>query len=275
MEGQSNYHDLLQCPGCEGKLDQNLTCKQCGKKYIVRNGVVVMVDIETTREEWEWDKEIVSMEVRNEMKKNYELALSEEIKDAQAKWWNAAREKIGNLKGVIVDVASGPGTMLETLLPNTEGIIFATDVDPNILLSTKMELDLKFKTKKAVYLATNAKKIALRDCSIDYITSFAGTNNIFNVSEALEEFHRILKPGGKAILMVGFVDKDSKTSEAAYEKDLQDSFVRENFVRALKGSGFENVKVEEISSATWNDNKMDLFPMEGDKIYYCVAEAEK
>lgn len=275
MKKETDFLDILQCTSCDGHINQNLACKQCGKKYSSRNGVIVTVESQTTSEEWEWDKDILSMEVRHELKKNYELALSEEIRSAQAKWWDAAKEKIGNLSGIIVDVASGLGTMLEALLPSVDGIILATDVDPNILLSTKMELDLKFKPKEAVYLATNAKNIALRDGSIDYITSFAGTNNIFNVSEALEEFHRILKPGGKAILMASFVDKDSDTSRAVAEKDLQDSFLKENFVEALESSGFRNVEVKEVSAATWNDNKMDLFPLEGDKIYYCVVEAQK
>lgn len=40
--------DILCCPKCKGELnyrpdDQNLTCKSCGKVYLVKNDIPIML----------------------------------------------------------------------------------------------------------------------------------------------------------------------------------------------------------------------------------------
>ena len=215
MENSLDILELIMCPKCGSGIGEDFTCNECGNSYGSVMGVSVMVDPETTKKEWKWEGDVFSEEVRNKIKKDYELSLSSEIKLAQDKWWQVALRKSRNISGIILDIASGLGTMLEFLLSYTNGSIISTDVDPGILISSKKEFDMKYSSKRVEYIATDAKHVALKGDSADYITSFAGTNNIVNVSEALKEFSRVLRPDGRLFLMAGFVDKGSTSEELA------------------------------------------------------------
>lgn len=274
MLSQESILGILQCPRCGDRVDEELRCTGCNKKYTSREGVHILIDKKASRIEWTWDRRILAKKYRDEIRKGYIKLLSDEIRHAQEEWWNAVIPKIDQISGTVVDMATGLGIMLEKLLSRPIDMAIATDIDPNVLLSTKREFD-KIIEKKAFYLATDVKRIALKDEMCDFVTSFAGTNNITDTAEVVREMHRILKPGGKAIIMSSFVDEDTPTAELAEEYGLLESFLRDRFLNILDSTGFKEIEMIEASSTIWEENKMDIFPIAGDRVYYAVLETRK
>jgi demethylmenaquinone methyltransferase/2-methoxy-6-polyprenyl-1,4-benzoquinol methylase len=57
------------------------------------------------------------------------------------------------------------------------------------------------------WMCTPAEKIGLDDQSFDLITCAFGLRNVDNLSLALEEMHRLLKPGGKVCILEFFLPR--------------------------------------------------------------------
>lgn len=265
---------MIQCPNCGSNLDEGLVCKACEQKFSVIDDVYFLFDSKISEKEWKWDTRILSREFRQDLQTAYRNSLSDEVKEAQEVWWQVAEKKLSEISGVVVDVATGLGTMLEKIITLPVKMIISTDVDPNVLLSTKTELDERF-DRKAIYVASDAKHMAIKDNSADYVVSFAGTNNIPEPAKALHEFYRILKPGGKIVLMSVFVDEGTPTDMATKERDIDVAYVKLRFENALKSVGFRNLEITEASKAIWNENEMDSFPIAGDVVHYSIVEAQK
>lgn len=274
MLDQDTILNVLKCPSCGEGLNEELRCTGCGKKFSTREGVYILIDRKLSKIEWRWDRRILSKKYRAEIMEGYIKLLSEKVREAQQEWWDASVPKINAVSGVVVDIATGLGIMLEKLLKGSIDFAIATDIDPNVLLSTKREFDQKL-DKKAFYLATDVKHMALADEIADYVTSFAGTDNISDTEQVIREMYRILKPGGKVILMSSFADEQTPTADLAEEYGFLEAFIKEKFLEILRNIGFKNIEIVDASSTVWEENKMDIFPIPGDTIYYSVIEAEK
>lgn len=266
--------EILRCPVCAGWFRGNLVCSGCKRRFSANSGIYIMIDEELSEFQWQWDERIVSQDYRKEVLDSYERLLSPEVRKAYDQWWNAVYPKLDSLSGVVVDLATGLGTMLEKVLARSEAEVYATDIDPNILLSTKKDFDRKY-ANKATYVATDIKHLAIKNNSVDYVTSFAGINNITDTAITTYEFYRILKKGGRGILMSAFVDRDTPTAELAEDYGFIEAYIREDFISLLEGVGFDVVEDIEASSVVWKENEMDIFPIEGDTVYYHVLEVEK
>ncbi len=274
MMESEELDDLYRCPACGGKIGKELECENCTRVYVRKNGIYIFIDEKTSDIEWEWDSRITSQQYRKELLQNYEKMISPRIKEAQAKWWKAVYPKIASMSGLVVDLATGLGNMLEQVLTRAEARAIATDIDPNVLLSTKNDLDTRIKNR-ATYIATDLRHLSLRDDSADYVTSFAGVNNIPETSVVVDEFYRILKPGGKAVVMSSFVDRDTQTAELAEDYGFLEAYIHDDFMTLLEDCGFYLVNDVETGRVVWEENEMDIFPIDGDTVYFHVIEIQK
>lgn len=105
-------------------------------------------------------------------------------------------EEVTNL----LDIASGTGDQLFTILKNRPYVL-GVGID----LSEKM-LDIakaKGAKKKALasFLLADAKALPASNASIDITTISFGIRNIDDPLVSLEEMHRVLKKGGKALIL--------------------------------------------------------------------------
>lgn len=266
--------DILRCPVCAGLFSRGLQCDSCERRFRFINGIFIMIDEELSGIEWEWDRKLISPDYRKEVLGSYKRLLSPVIKKAHEAWWAAACMKIEGLTGIVVDLATGLGNMLEKILELSDAEVYATDIDPNMLLSTKTDFDARF-SNHATYVATDIKHLAIKNESADYVTSFAGINNITDVAITAYEFYRILKVGGRGILMCAFVDRDTPTADLAEDYGFIEAYIHEDFVSLLKGVGFDIIEDKRVSEVIWKENEMDIFPVDGDKVYYHVLEVEK
>ncbi|AKA49424.1 hypothetical protein IX51_10315 [uncultured archaeon] len=275
MMGAVEIGAVLACPVCGNEINGEMQCTFCNRKYSSREGVYILIDSETSGMEWKWDKRIISQKYRQEVMKGYQRLISPDIRKAHEKWWNITYPKIGNLSGNIVDLATGLGMMLEQVLKRSNNSsVIATDIDPNVLLSTKRDFEKKG-MRKAFYLATDIKHMALREGVADNVTSFAGLNNITDTELVVAELYRIMKPGGKALLMASFFEEDTPSAELAEDYGFLDAYIKEKFFDLIGRTGFQLVEDREASSVIWKENEMDIFPIDGDKVYYHTIEIKK
>lgn len=274
MLGTVDLKSIISCPVCGNEINEEMICTFCNRKFSVREGVYLMIDREISGLEWRWDKRILSQSYREEVMKGYNNLLSTRIREAHERWWDTTMPELNNLTGTVMDLGTGLGMMLERILNGTEAFAIATDIDPNVLLSTKRDFE-KREYRNTLFVATDAKHLALRSSSVDHITSFAGINNITDPEEVMSELYRVLKPGGTAVVMASFVDEETPSSELAEDYGLLDAYLHDRFIEISENNGLEVVKDSEASSVVWEENEMDIFPIPGDNVYYHSMVLEK
>lgn len=101
----------------------------------------------------------------------------------------------------LLDLATGTGDVLITLCENHPQISYALGMD----LSEGM---LDIGRQKVQHLNTevdmkvgDACHIECSDSSFDIVTISFGIRNVLDVSQSLSEMYRVLKPGGKALIL--------------------------------------------------------------------------
>ena len=96
----------------------------------------------------------------------------------------------------LVDVACGTGDIAKLFLNNFSKENSVTCVDPNKNMIKKGKQKLK-NFKNIDWIIASAEKLPLKNNSYDYYTISFGIRNTKNLTKALKEAYRILKPGGR------------------------------------------------------------------------------
>src|SRR5579883_2566871 len=120
-------------------------------------------------------------------------------------WWRrTARTFQGILsrpEAAVLDICCGTGDMTLALLrlrPQNGRPILAADFSHQMLTRGRAKL----KDKNAIVVEADALHLPLPDHSLDLITTAFGFRNLANYRAGLEEFYRVLKPGGQ----IGILD---------------------------------------------------------------------
>lgn len=204
-----------------------------GNEYPVIDNVVVLVkEVDTG---WR-EEDIEFLRKGNWIKRNWDDHMRRAGKDDL---WNSFCREIAENKGLILDVASGPGGGLVPciLYYNDDAYVLMNDIEYRILLMWREFLKNIRRGKYVGFLATDARKLPIKSGSLDVIVSAGGFSNIPGHNEALREAYRVLKPGGKLYMIEGGVLRED------FEKlpvDIQKKWLRE--LPALLGIWDELVK---------------------------------
>lgn len=104
---------------------------------------------------------------------------------------------------VVVDYGCGPGNDLVGFseFSKTSKLI-GIDVSPTALTASQRRLVLHGKTADLIRIHENENQIPLESCSVDLVHTSGVLHHAANLESAIEEIHRILKPGGKLQVMV-------------------------------------------------------------------------
>ncbi len=114
-------------------------------------------------------------------------------------WWRAARTfrtVLAQPDAVVVDLCCGTGDMTMALLrrrPPQARPILAADFAHEMLRRGAA----KFSGRGAIAIEADALRLPLRNATVDLIVTAFGFRNLANYSQGLQEFARVLRPGGQ------------------------------------------------------------------------------
>ena len=103
----------------------------------------------------------------------------------------------------VLDLATGTGDMLICLLRHRPNITQATglDISENMLSVCRDKLRRRSLLQRVDLLCADASKTPFPDETFDAATMAFGIRNTVDASATLREIHRILKPGGVALIL--------------------------------------------------------------------------
>lgn len=115
----------------------------------------------------------------------------------------------------VLDIAGGTGDLAMAFAPKVgpRGQVWHTDINHAMLLTGRRRL-----LDKGILLPTlvcDAEKLPFADAYFDRVTVAFGLRNMTHKEQALAEMHRVLKPGGK--LLVLEFSKVAKILEKPYD----------------------------------------------------------
>ena len=100
----------------------------------------------------------------------------------------------------LIDVASGTGDIAKLYLNkiNYKGHVCCVDESKEMLNINREKLKRNTNVK---WFCSNAEKLPFKNNYFDYYTISFGIRNINNISNALKEAYRVLKPGGRFLCL--------------------------------------------------------------------------
>lgn len=103
----------------------------------------------------------------------------------------------------VLDLASGTGDLAIKMGKklNGTGRLVASDINPNMLNIAEDRLLNEGLLKNVECVVANAETLPFEDNSFDLITMAFGLRNVTDKDQALAEMYRVLKPGGKAMVL--------------------------------------------------------------------------
>ena len=119
-------------------------------------------------------------------------------------WWRTARrfrDVLARPDAAVVDVCCGTGDMTLALLnrrPANSRPVIAADFSHQMLVRGAAKFSGRgANAPRAIAIEADALHLPLADSSVDLITTAFGFRNLANYRAGLEEFHRVLRPGGE------------------------------------------------------------------------------
>ncbi|MCB1581621.1 MAG: bifunctional demethylmenaquinone methyltransferase/2-methoxy-6-polyprenyl-1,4-benzoquinol methylase UbiE [Xanthomonadales bacterium] len=104
---------------------------------------------------------------------------------------------------LVLDLAGGTGDIAKLLMPQVgkKGKVIIGDINQAMLdVGQDRMIDAGF-FGRFECVQMNAEALPFEDSSIDAITMAFGLRNVTNKLQALKEMHRVLKPGGKTLVL--------------------------------------------------------------------------
>ncbi|MDZ7316430.1 MAG: bifunctional demethylmenaquinone methyltransferase/2-methoxy-6-polyprenyl-1,4-benzoquinol methylase UbiE [candidate division KSB1 bacterium] len=101
---------------------------------------------------------------------------------------------------IVIDLATGTGDVaLELLIKSHQGFVLGVDPSRRMLAVAKAKAERRDLPLRLI--SGDALHLSIRDRSADAVTIAFGIRNFADVSEALREVYRILKPNGRLFIL--------------------------------------------------------------------------
>ena len=119
-------------------------------------------------------------------------------------WKKIAMAHTGLKKGMhALDIAGGTGdlTIQMSKQVGATGEVIISDINPAMLEQGRRRLIDKGVAGNVKFVEANAEELPFEDKSFDCVTIAFGLRNVTNKDKALKEMHRVLKPGGRLLVL--------------------------------------------------------------------------
>jgi len=118
----------------------------------------------------------------------------------------------------ILDVASGTGDLAKAFarIIKDDGHLTVTDINENMLEIARNRLADAGLLKNITYLQADAQTLPFTDNQFDLVTIAFGLRNVTDKAKALHDMFRVLKPGGK-LLILEFSQPKAKLINKVYD----------------------------------------------------------
>ena len=156
------------------------------------------------------------------------------------------------LSAYVLDVATGRGAILKQAAKavGSLGEVVGVDISPNMIEQTSTELG---EYPNIHLICGDAENLRFNENTFDYVFCGFGVFFFPNASQALQEFFRVLKPGGKLLISTWGEDdycddifQEVYSTIGGQTKTLLHNFDNPDFIfEILSKSGF--IKIETIS----------------------------
>lgn len=261
------------CPACHGALVWGAVavCSACGRSYPVDEGIPLLIGDSDTKDLWEEAESGLSRALRENPELERELLdpPAAELTPADAFLRALVLEERGNgadidaafvrlyapealacmtsqidslserlveEPGLVVDLASGHGLLLERLQRAVAGTLIATDISPRVLRRARR--------RGVAAVACDVRRLPFADESVDCVTTFAGLNNVERPGELLGELRRV----ARRLVAVHLVYEPGTANDAELETlGVARLSYRDSLVDELERSGWD---AEIVSSRT-------------------------
>ncbi|GAB4383931.1 MAG: bifunctional demethylmenaquinone methyltransferase/2-methoxy-6-polyprenyl-1,4-benzoquinol methylase UbiE [Phycisphaerales bacterium] len=120
------------------------------------------------------------------------------------RWRRAAVRAAGVQPGdVVADVACGTGDLTEAFARTDAGTILGLDFTPAMLALAEHKLRTRAVpgADRVRYIEADAQNLPLDDASVDVVSIAFGIRNVMDPGRALREFARVLRPGGRLVVL--------------------------------------------------------------------------
>jgi demethylmenaquinone methyltransferase/2-methoxy-6-polyprenyl-1,4-benzoquinol methylase len=134
-------------------------------------------------------------------------------------WKRFAVELAGIRRGQqILDLASGTGDLAARFagLVGPDGLVMMTDINAAMLAQGRTRMTDRGIVGNVKYTQVNAEHIPFADNRFDCVTIGFGLRNVTDKQQALNEMFRVIKPGGRA-LVLEFSHPRGEALKSAYD----------------------------------------------------------
>lgn len=101
----------------------------------------------------------------------------------------------------ILDIATGTGDLALMMAELNPDKIVGLDISPGMLEVGKQKINKAKLSDKIEMVVGDSENIPFKDNTFDAITVSFGVRNFENLDKGLQEIHRVLKPGGKFVVL--------------------------------------------------------------------------
>jgi demethylmenaquinone methyltransferase/2-methoxy-6-polyprenyl-1,4-benzoquinol methylase len=103
----------------------------------------------------------------------------------------------------VLDVACGTGDLTQAFAATSASRVVGGDFTPRMLdfAREKQQRLPRAEQGKIEYVEADAMNLQFGDATFDVVSIAFGIRNVSEPSRAIEEFHRVLKPGGRLIVL--------------------------------------------------------------------------
>lgn len=177
-----------------------------------------------------------------------------------------------NIKGVIVDMGTGPGYLSIQLANRTGAKVHAVDINPAMHEIAKKEVEKKGIVGEIQFDIEDVHNMSYQDNFTDFIVSYSCLHHWEDVVKALKECYRVLAPGGRIVIL------DTMKVSDDYLASMEKLVTEPEYFRFVREAFEESYSLEEIHKfvelAGIENYKLESFNFEPEDFIEAMDELE-